>query len=262
MVLPVFNEEKALEPLFERFRAVARRESLDMRFVVVDDGSTDGSLGAVRQFAADLAVEVLRHETNRGLGETIQDGLRLAAARAGPEDIVITMDADNTHPPELIPAMIERLRGGCDVAIASRYRASARVVGLSRFRRWMSEGARVLFRMAAPVPGVRDYTCGFRAYKAGVLRGVLAESGGRLARERGFACMAEILLRFAAAGAVMGEVPFELRYDLKGGASKMNVPATVGKILLLALRWRFGAARAKPQHAPHEPTGQGNQPRP
>ncbi|MBI4877419.1 MAG: glycosyltransferase [Acidobacteria bacterium] len=244
VVLPVFNEEGALDALLRRFVALAG--ALPLRLIVVDDGSSDASLAVIERFAGALPIEVLKNETNRGLGVTIQRGLARAAANAVPGDVVVTMDADNTHPPEMIPAMLAKLERGYDLVIASRYEGDAQVVGLSLFRRAMTLGARLLFRVLIPIPGVRDYTCGFRAYRAELL----VRLGGQLAEERGFACMAEILLKCAAAGARIGEAPLELRYDLKGGPSKMNVPATALKILRLAWRNRTVARRAPKQPRP------------
>jgi dolichol-phosphate mannosyltransferase len=86
---------------------------------------------------------------------------------------------------------------------------------------------------------VRDYTSGFRAYRAGILAKAFERYGDELVTERSFASMAEILLKLARAGARMSEVPMVLRYDRKGGASKMNVPRTVLKTLALMARLRF-----------------------
>ena len=172
VVLPVFNEEKALTPLLLRFVALAQRAPLQLGLVVVNDGSSDHALKS-RPYSALLPIDVFQHDTNRGLGQTIRDGLTRAAYTAGPEDIVVTMDADNSHPHELILEMVERLRDGNDVVIASRYRKSAQVVGVSRVRRLMSHCERLVFELVASIPNVRDYTCGFRAYRVGPLRRVL-----------------------------------------------------------------------------------------
>ena len=105
-----------------------------------------------------------------------------------------------------------------------------------------------MFQLLVPVPGVRDYTCGYRAYRAELLRHALAKFSGRLSGERGFACMAEILLRCASMKVRIGEVPLELRYDLKASASKMDVPATVGRLLRLAWKnRRLVAAHQSPR---------------
>ena len=239
LALPAYNEEESLPLVLEAFERDVLGAGLQGRIVLVDDGSTDGTLRVAREWSSKLPIELVQHAENRGLGETIEDGLRRAAEIASPEDIIVTMDADNTHSPVLIREMVQRISEGCDVVIASRYRAGSRVVGLSGFRHLMSYGARILFQLMCPIPGVRDYTCGFRAYRARVLQEAFARCQGRLVREQGFASMAEILLRLRKMGARMSEVPMVLRYDRKTGAGKMRVGRTVLKTLLLAARYRF-----------------------
>jgi dolichol-phosphate mannosyltransferase len=86
---------------------------------------------------------------------------------------------------------------------------------------------------------LRDYSCGYRAYSAGFLKDALAVEGEALFANDGFACMVRILLHLAKADAIIGEVPFVLRYDQKLGASKMNVWRTVARTLLVLARERF-----------------------
>jgi dolichol-phosphate mannosyltransferase len=259
LALPVYNEEHALPLLLDRIANLSLHSFPLAGIIVVDDGSSDASAAVLAQSSGRLPIQVLSHDVNQGLGETIQDALRAAAREAGPADVVVTMDADNTHPPELIPRLLEAIEAGSDVVVASRYGATARVSGLSVFRLSMSWGARFLYQLLAPMQNVRDYTCGFRAYRAGVLREVLARHAGRLSEERGFAAMAEILIRFGAAGARISEVPFELRYELKGGASKMDVSATVRRTARVAWRNRF---RGQPESRPRQPRAQAHQPAP
>ena len=204
--------------------------------IVVDDGSSDGTAQAAEGWAEP--VELIRHPVNRGLGESIQDALREAARLAAPGDVIVTMDADNTHPPELIPAMLDRIQAGCDVVVASRYRRGSRVMGLSKMRLLLCYGARFLYQALFPTPGVRDYTCAFRAYRAEMVQALFQRYGQRPAKERDFASMAEILLRLRRLGARISETPMVLRYDQKGGASKMRVASTVFRTLRLALRER------------------------
>lgn len=239
LALPAYNEEAALPRVLERFTRALEGRGYELAAAVVDDGSTDGTARVLAEWGARLPVRVLTHETNRGLGETIRDALRLALEGSAPDDVIVTMDADDTHSPELILQMLPRLAEGCDIAIASRYRAGARVVGLSAFRRLMSFGARVLYQALFPIRGVRDYTCGFRAYRAGALEEAFARYGDALITERSFASMAELLLQLARCGARCAEVPMTLRYDRKGGASKMKVGRTVAKTLGLMLRLRL-----------------------
>jgi dolichol-phosphate mannosyltransferase len=190
--------------------------------VLVDDGSTDGTRRVAQEWARMLPLDLVVHPSNRGLGETIRDGLRRAAELAQPEDVIVTMDADNTHPVALIPDMVRLIQAGNDLVIASRYRPGAAVTGLSPVRNLMSFGARLVFTLGFPIPGVRDYTSGFRAYRPGLLQQAFATCGDRLVTEPGFASMAEILLRVSKMTPRIVEVPLVLSYEKKSGASKSN----------------------------------------
>lgn len=236
--LPAFNEEKDLPKLLETFEQQMEASHYEYQVVIVDDGSTDGTLSVIRNWSSKIPIDLVQHAKNSGLGETIQDALYRSTALAAPDDVVVTMDADNTHSPALIPAMVSAIQKGGDVVIASRYRRGSRVVGLSFVRHVMSYGARFLFQIAFPITGVRDYTCGFRAYRASLLKYAFARYGKTLVQERGFAAMAEILLKLRALNPKFHEVPMVLRYDLKSGDSKMRVGATVMKTLRMMRRLR------------------------
>jgi dolichol-phosphate mannosyltransferase len=240
VVLPAYNEEANIGGLLERIDEALNEAGLFYRVIVVDDGSVDGTAVLLSQYATSLPLTVLRHEVNQGLGAAIRDGLNLAAQEAGPRDVIITMDSDETHTPGLILRMVRMIREGHDVVIASRYRSGARVFGLSFFRTLMSYGASWLMRLVFPTPGVRDFTCGFRAYQSTVLRQAIETYQDRFVDQDGFQCMVDILLKLRPMKVIFGEVPMILRYDLKVGASKMRVLRTIRGTLSLLLRRRLG----------------------
>lgn len=142
------------------------------------------------------------------------------------------MDCDDTQPPELLIKMYETMiAGSYDIAIASRYRKGSKVIGLSKFREIMSYGASWLFRIAARVPGVRDYTCGYRLYNRNFVSKLDMYYGDNLFTESGFACMIDLLLKAKVLRPKIAEVPMVLRYDQKPTASKMKILKTIIRTL-------------------------------
>jgi len=240
VVLPAYNEEENIGSLLEAIDDALQDQSLEYRVIAVDDGSRDRTLPILEQYQEQVPLTICRHETNKGLGATIRDGLFAASQMAAGNDVVITMDADQSHTPGLIFRMVQMVREGHDVVIASRYRPGARIFGVSVFRRCLSYCASMLFRIVFPTIGVRDYTCGFRAYRGSVLRRAVTTYGDKFVEAAGFQCMLDILLKLRALGVIFGEVPMVLRYDLKQGESKMRIFRTIRHSLTLLVRRRLG----------------------
>ena len=249
VALPVYNEAARLKTLLERIRATL--DDRPYRIVAVDDGSRDGSDVILAQERERLPLEVITHPVNRGLAETLYDGLRWVADHSNDDDVVVTMDADDTHDPTYILPMLAKMDQGCDVVIASRFQPGATVVGVPPHRQLFSLGVLLLLRVCLPIPGVRDYACGYRAIRARALKAAFARFGERLLdlRQWGFICTAELLWKLRAAGARCGEVPFDLRYDLKESVSRMRAGRTISGYGLLVWKrwtspeWRPGADR-------------------
>jgi dolichol-phosphate mannosyltransferase len=240
VVLPAYNEQDALPPLLAAIQAALEPAGIDFSVIVVDDGSRDGTAQVAREAAAWLPLQLVPHGVNQGLAAAIRTGLTTAVAQSGPNDVVVAMDCDNTHPPRLIPRMLAMVDEGHDVVIASRFQPGAQVHGVPRSRQLYSVVARWLFQLMFPIRGVRDYTCGFRAYRAEALRQAIARYGDSLISETGFSCMADLLLKLRTLPLEMGEVPLELHYERRGAGSKMRVLRTIRQTLGLLLRRRLG----------------------
>ena len=187
-----------------------------------------------------MPLNLMVHQKNQGLAAALNTGLRAAVESANEGDIIITMDADDTHPPKIIDRLITVLDEGLDVAVASRYQAGARVIGVPWNRIVLAQVASAMFRLLMPIPGIRDYTCGYRAYKFETLQEAIDFYGDEFVSEQGFSCMVDVLLKMRRFNFAMGEVPLILRYDQKEGESKMPVGNTIWKTLALFARRRFG----------------------
>jgi len=239
VVLPAYNEEANIGGLLNRIDEAMEDSGLAYEVIVVDDGSKDKTFSVLTEYAQRIPLTISRHEVNKGLGVTIRDGLLLASQVAAKNDIVVTMDADETHTPGLILRMVRMVREGHDVVIASRYQQGARVYGLSMTRRFISYAASWLFRIVFPTPGVKDFTCGYRAYRGSVLSSAIERYGSQFVEADGFQCMVDILLKLRKMDVIFGEAPMILRYDLKLGASKMRVARTMRQTLMLVLKRRL-----------------------
>jgi dolichol-phosphate mannosyltransferase len=242
VVLPAFNEAEATPRLLGRLREIARTSAEQIRCVVVDDGSADDTAAAAeREDGAQLPVTVVRHPRNRGLHGALDTGLRTAVSMCAPEDWIVTMDADDTHPPDLIPVMLAAAaRENAAVVIASRFQPGAQWFGLSWDRLLFSYTVSWMFRAVWPLAGVRDYTCGYRAYRASVISSAYARWGDQLVNEPSFACMPDVLWKVSRLRPTFTEVPLSLHYDRKPGPSKMQVFRTIRRSLALLIKRRVG----------------------
>jgi dolichol-phosphate mannosyltransferase len=222
-VLPAYNEEASIGDLIARVAEVMDGVGFAFDVLVIDDGSADATAAIAK---AGRNTTVVSNERNSGLGFTIARGLRMAAAAADADSVIVTMDADLTQDPMYVPSMVEAWRDGADVVIASRFRRGSKVHGLSWDRHLMTWGARVIVTSLMRVPGVRDYSCGFRLYDPLVLKSAFDSLGDGFVTQTGFACMVEIIAKLRGSARV-AEVPFELRYDAKRKPSAMHVGPTV-----------------------------------
>lgn len=239
VMLPAFNEELNLPPLLADVRDAMERWPTAPRWdvVVVDDGSSDGTARAATSVPG-ARVTLLPHGVNRGLGAAMRTGIEHALATMDDDDLLVTMDADHTHPPELIPSMVALADAGSDLVIASRYRPGAEIHGLVWWRKAISDVASLVFRAVFPC-GARDYTCGYRCYRVGLLRWGARRYGPHFLNQRGFSVMVDLLLKLRRRARRIAEVPLVLRYDRKRGASKMKVVRTIVTTLrLLGRRFR------------------------
>jgi dolichol-phosphate mannosyltransferase len=240
VVLPAYNEALCIGDLLNSFCEAIADEGKACRLIVINDGSTDGTGDVVSGFANRIDLELINHPRNMGLAAAIKTGLVHAVETCADSTVIVTMDADNSHPPGLMFSMTRLIQEGNDVVIASRYQRGAKIWGLPRYRRFLSYGAVLLFRAILPMQGVRDYTCGYRAYRAGLLKKAFQEYGEEFISEPGFSCMVDILIKLRRFKPFVKEVPLVLRYDRKKSISKMNVRKTIWQTLSLLIKRRLG----------------------
>ena len=229
LILPMYNERSSV-PVLRRQLVGVGATSIDM-VIPVNDGSRDNTLSLLEEWRREESrLQIVSYTPNRGLPGACTAGFVAAletGAGADKDDVLITMDSDASHPMDLIPAMVAKVKEGNDIVIASRHQPGASQRGLTVDRKMFSWGASTLMRLFYPVTGLHDYSTNYRAYRASLIKEALDKSGGRLVESTGFVGVVELLLRLCSLGPKIAEVPLNLRYDLKESESKMRVGKTI-----------------------------------
>ena len=170
-MLPAFNEEKNLIKIFKKIEklAIVRK---NIRVVLIDDFSSDNTKKIAKK-KYSFKLYYLRHSRNKGLSITMESGFKKIIKLANSDDLIVTLDSDNTHPISIIDKMIKEIEKSSDIVIASRFQPGSIVNGVSIWRHFLSTGAKFLFKILYPFKNLNDYTCNFRVYKSHLIRELL-----------------------------------------------------------------------------------------
>lgn len=249
ILLPAFNEEKSLDQIFKNINKAINKLNLKYQIVICDDGSTDQTDLIIKKNFKQYPIKLISHNYNRGLGETIRDLFEYVIKNCKDEDILIRMDCDNSHDPETFTKMLKQIKLGSDVVIASRFVRGGSQVGVSNYRKFISKCANLFMKFFFPIKNLKEYSSGFRAYKAEIIKKAINIYGNNFIQIKGlgFTCTLEKIIKLKIIGAKFSEIPFTLRYDLKLSDSKMITSLTTfGYITLVILYyWPFGGWRNK-----------------
>ncbi|MEV0109617.1 polyprenol monophosphomannose synthase [Nocardia sp. NPDC050799] len=234
VVVPTYNERDNLPVAVERLTALPVP---GLHVLVVDDNSPDGTGEVAEKLAAELpnVVSVLHRTEKEGLGRAYIAGITRALEEGA--DVVIQMDADLSHPAEVIPAMLEELdRPGIGVVLGSRYVPGGSTAAEWKWYRkalsaWANFYVNTILRL-----GIKDATAGFKAWEADTLRAI--EVGA--IRSNGYSFQVEMNYRAKQQGIGIAEVP--IRFEERTvGASKMSLKVQLESALM---PWKLLLGRA------------------
>jgi dolichol-phosphate mannosyltransferase len=155
LVIPTYKEKDNIEPLVTRLSAAL--SDYEYEIVIMDDNSGDGTEELVKSLSGQFPVKIIVRRDKKGLASAVVDGFGYAES-----DIIVVMDADLQHPPEVVPSLIEAIYKGADIAIGSRYIKGGGCEGWSAIRRVMSKGAAVSSPLFRPsTRKIKDPMSGF-----------------------------------------------------------------------------------------------------
>ncbi len=227
IALCTYNERQNVELLIPQLRAAVPEADL----LFVDDNSPDGTGRYIAEVsAADPRVKLLHREKKEGLGVAIRAGFTYAVEQG--YDLLLNMDADFSHPANVIPALLTAAEQ-YDVVIASRYVAGGGVVGWPVQRQIMSWGINTYVRILLGLK-TRDNSGSFRCYRVELLK----RADLSKITCRGYAVFEELLYRLKRAGATFIEIPFTFE-ERRFGTTKINLKEAfraLGNLAMLRLR--------------------------
>lgn len=226
VMIPTYNERENIGNLILE---ILNLKVPDLRVVVVDDNSPDGTSDAVRNLSATHPeVELLQRTTGRGRGTAGVAGFKYALEHGA--DCVVEMDADFSHHPKYIPRLLEALEDA-DVVVGSRFVTGGRDVNRGVIRRAITFLAGVYVRMLLGLP-IKDVSSGYRCFKRKVLESIRLDS----VVSTGPSIVSEIFYRSYMKGFSMKEIPIEFE-DRIHGQTKLNYKVLI-KTLLMVLKFK------------------------
>ena len=225
ILLPAYNEEKNISKIFIKIAKIKKKIS-PFKVVLVDDCSKDNTQKLMKKNYGFKLIHI-KHKQNKGLSITLETGFNFIKKKIEKNDVIITLDCDDTHPVEIIPKMIREINSGFQLVIASRFVAGSKINGLSNFRKIMSIGAKFLFKTFYPYKNLGDYTCNYRCYSSLLIKEVLKKK--KFFKNEDFNIAAKILIFLIKKknNLKLKEIPFTLNYQRKVGQSKMNIIKTI-----------------------------------
>lgn len=225
-LIPAYNEEENLVFLFSNIRRISTYLELKYQVIIVDDCSSDNTAARAEEFALAMPVTVIRFSKNQGPGAAFDAAFQRALKDSQPDDIFVTIEADNTSDLCILSKMLESLERGNDVALASVYGAG-KVVGAPLSRKFLSLFANLLLKYSLGLRQINTFSSFFRMYRRSAIDKLYQSYGEQAISERGFVCMVELLIKFKQLDLKIGEIPMLLDSNVRIGDSKMKIARTV-----------------------------------
>ena len=206
VIVPTFREAENLPELLDRLGAVRESLGLDLEVLIIDDDSRDGSAELVETLGLPW-VRLVTRTTDRGLSQSVLAGLALSR-----RDLVVVMDADLSHPPEMIPALLAAVGAGAEIAVGSRFTEGGSTADDWGPFRWLN--SRVATLLAFPLTAIDDPMSGFFAMRRATL------AGSRNFDPVGYKILLEIIVKCRCRNVVEVPIHFDNRHR---GHSKLSL---------------------------------------
>ena len=230
VIIPTFNESENICNVLKSIKKYL--EKIDFEAIVVDDDSPDGTAKIVEEYAktTNESISIIRRKKKSGLSSAILDGLKNASG-----EMIVVMDSDLSHPPQIIPKMLETLRKTqCDIVVASRYVSGGAIHGWPFKRKLISKIATKIAKTGLGV-SAKDPMSGFFAFRKKITDGMKFDGIG-------YKILLEMLVK--TKGAKVEEIPYTFT-DRKFGSSKLDATTIFDYCKSVWKLYRYGRNERK-----------------
>lgn len=244
VIVPAFNEAENMPRLMAAFRELQTEfgGGMDVKFIMVDDGSSDGTAQTAKNLSEGMSLAVLSHPRNIGPGAAFATAFGHVADKLADDDWVCTIEGDNTSRHELIRQMFTRSKEGYEVILASPYMYGGGITQTSTLRVILSHVANAFVKEFLGIHGIMTMSSFFRIYRGSAIKRLQKHYGPGIVERTGFESMVEMVMKMISLRLTISEVPMLLDSSRRAGKSKMKVLRTIrGYITLLKDKknWRY-----------------------
>jgi dolichol-phosphate mannosyltransferase len=243
ILVPVFNEELNIPELVNSWRKISKElNNFEFFFILVDDGSTDKTAQVALEISSDLNLKLLQHKNNKGPGYAFGTGFEYLATIVTAEDIIVTIEGDNTSMTETLKIMLGRImRENVDVSLASPLSYGGAIKNTNWYKTLLAHISSALTKIFLDIRGINTFTSFFRAYQGHVILQLQKAYGLRILEFSGFECMVELLKKIVMFEFSISEVPMKLDTSLRKGKSKLKIIKTAISyfhVFISARKWK------------------------
>ncbi len=242
IIFCAYNEAENLEKLLVNINHELEILGRDFEIITCLDGSSDDSFKILSDFQEFHQITILPIENQRGLGKAYKKLFLEVIKNSNDQDLIISLDADNTHDPEQIAEMIKHFENNSlDLLVASRFCDTSIMEQFPLHRKLISKSISILFRTLFRVKKIsgkklQDYTSGFRIYKAGKLKELFQIEKDNFITEPEFTYTCELLIKLARINSRVDEIAISYNYSKKIGKSKLRIMRNFWRLKILLLK--------------------------
>ncbi|GDX35637.1 glycosyl transferase [Alphaproteobacteria bacterium] len=245
IILCAFNEAQNLEKLLVDLNYQLHILQRDFEIIFCLDGTTDNSAEIIKDFSSNNKITILPVENIGGLGNAYKKIFLYLIKNSQDDDLIISLDADNTHNPEQIQDLIDHFeKNSLDLLIASRFYEKSIISSFPIHRRFISKTTSIILQLLFRAKNINnnnilDYTSGFRLYKTKILKNIYNIYQEKFICEPEFTYTCELLIKIAKFNYRIDEIPILYDYNKKLGKSKLKVIRNLYRLILMIFNLKF-----------------------